>query len=403
MKLKLLLGTIAASFTAALALPFITLAAGTTSVVTPANMQGWSTFSPVDNRPQSSVEFSGDFDAPVGYGDQALKLTTSDADGKAQIMHGVPAGTKLDDIDTIAYSTFRSSDSTDGNSQVAGLNVGVDINGNDEGGFTTLVFEPVYQSGGAAGIIDGQWQRWDAGNDAMWWSTRTIPGATAFTSYVTLASLKAANTDAIVLYYGLNQGTGNPGIVSGVDAVSFGDTTYDFENDTVYPSNKDECKNDGWKTRFAEANFKNQGECVSFTTAKVSSTPYSLDSHDQNGIDVPTTEGSVYKIYVRNTWDNRGGEKVDAECTNWQNEGWKNEVNGGYSPDLLDVQLNKGFVNWGACNGDAHVYNYWVAGTGSPINLRVFDGDTNSNTLIPGWYGDNDGTLSITVEKHSKF
>jgi hypothetical protein len=39
-------------------------------------------------------------------------------------------------------------------------------------------------------------------------------------------------------------------------------------------------------------------------------------------------------------------------------------------------------------------------GDGNPMNLRVFDGDTNTNTQIPGWFGDNHGILSLTVQSH---
>ena len=40
-------------------------------------------------------------------------------------------------------------------------------------------------------------------------------------------------------------------------------TTYDFEPPFIPPTNKDECKKDGWQT-FINPAFKNQGECVSF-------------------------------------------------------------------------------------------------------------------------------------------
>lgn len=40
---------------------------------------------------------------------------------------------------------------------------------------------------------------------------------------------------------------------------------YDYElAPVIVPANKDECKNDGWKT-FTNPSFKNQGECVSWT------------------------------------------------------------------------------------------------------------------------------------------
>ena len=39
-------------------------------------------------------------------------------------------------------------------------------------------------------------------------------------------------------------------------------TSYDF-TPLLTPTNKDECKNDGWMT-FNNPTFKNQGDCVSY-------------------------------------------------------------------------------------------------------------------------------------------
>ena len=158
----------------------------------------------------------------------------------------------------------------------------------------------------------------------------------------------------------------------------------------------DDCKKDGWKTLLGE-DFKNQGQCVSYfqKNSKNVST-YSLNSNNPAGLNVNTVAGQVYRVNISGTWTNRSGEVVDAECTNWNNQGWKNEVNGGYSSDLLDVQLNQTFINWGKCN-DENTYKTWVVGDGQPLNFRVFDGDTTTNTQIPGWFGDNNGSLTVNI------
>src|SRR3712207_6864205 len=52
-------------------------------------------------------------------------------------------GTALADVDDIAYNTYRTAGSAQ---QVAALNLQVDYNGAAAGGFTTLVFEPVYNT-----------------------------------------------------------------------------------------------------------------------------------------------------------------------------------------------------------------------------------------------------------------
>ena len=74
---------------------------------------------------------------------------------------------------------------------------------------------------------------------------------------------------------GVNQGSGNVGLTSNVDAFTFDETTYDFESDadgdgeadTAPPTNKDQCKKDGYKA-FNNPSFKNQGDCVSYVSAK---------------------------------------------------------------------------------------------------------------------------------------
>jgi len=255
----------------AVAMPLAAKAAPSTLVVTPTNTQGWSTsaLDGADNRGAGDVSFTSQFGAPSGFGVGSLKLSTTTGADKAQIVHGAPAGTLLSDVQNIGYSTYRSSTPSPDPNQVAAINVAVDVNGSSAGGFTTLVFEPVYQSGGVAAIHSDEWQTWDASGDAIWWSTRDINGTCAFTCYTSLADIKAKNPDAVVLGYAINQGSGNVNLISGVDAFVFNDTTYNFEPFTVAGS-KDECKQGGWMdVRDASGHsFKNQGDCVSFVATQ---------------------------------------------------------------------------------------------------------------------------------------
>jgi hypothetical protein len=59
------------------------------------------------------------------------------------------------------------------------------------------------------------------------------------------------------------------------------------------------------------------------------------------------------------------------------------------------VQVNSNFVDWGAFSA-SHAYGLSTTLPGS-VNLAVFDGDSNTNTKVPAWYGDNVGTLNYTV------
>jgi hypothetical protein len=244
----------------AVCIPVVSLAA-TATVVTPSNTQGWTTSAPAENKPGGSVGFTEEFGAPSGFGTGSLKVTTTDGSAKAQYMHPASENTMLNSVNNLAYSTYRSSASTGTANQVAAMNVAIDANGlNTPGGLTTLVFEPVYNTNQGT-LVNNTWQNWNAGNDSTWWSSNPIPSAPNRDTFVTLSQIKAANPDAVVLYYGVNQGSGNAGIVSGVDAFTFGNQTYNFETKAVAPTDKDDCKDNGWKN--FQTQYKNQGQCVS--------------------------------------------------------------------------------------------------------------------------------------------
>jgi len=36
-------------------------------------------------------------------------------------------------------------------------------------------------------------------------------------------------------------------------------------------------------------------------------------------------------------------------------------------------------------------------GDGNPVNFVIFDGYSNVPTLIPSWYGDNSGSLTVDI------
>jgi hypothetical protein len=204
---------------------------------------------------------------PLGIG--SLELSTPTSADKVTLFNYDEIGTRLSAVSSMSYATYRTSGSLQ---QVAALNMEIDYNGpGTPGGFSTLVFEPVYNPAQGP-VVSGQWQTWDAynGGQAIWWSTRPIPGVCAFTCYVTWNQIVAANPNATILGgFGINQGSGNPGLVTAVDALHF-DTpsrsvTWNFEPFRT-PTNKDDCKNGGWRTvkRADGTSFRNQGECVSY-------------------------------------------------------------------------------------------------------------------------------------------
>lgn len=154
---------------------------------------------------------------------------------------------------------------------MAALNIQVDINGAALGGFTTLVFEPVYNTTQGA-VASGQWQTWDAyaGGSAIWWSSNPINVAPTRDYFVTWQSIVDANPAAVIVGgFGINQGSGNPALTTASDnlSIGYGDScfSYDFEPYRVATS-KDDCKDGGWQNvkTAGGASFKNQGQCVQY-------------------------------------------------------------------------------------------------------------------------------------------
>lgn len=172
------------------------------------------------------------------------------------------------------------------------------------------------------------------------------------------------------------------------------------------PTDKDQCKKDGWKNYATPAGdpFKNQGECVSFVnTGKYLVQTLTVDSADVDGADsVALTKDKKYRFEVSGTWTNIGKNVADAEYASLDN--WLTHMDGyNIAPYLLgagefDLQVNDKFVNWGAYSS-SHEYGSTMMGDGNPVNFRVFDGDSTKTPATPdaGWYGDNRGSLTVKI------
>jgi hypothetical protein len=188
----------------------------------------WVLYTRVGTPPTAGTFVTGPGTPPLACG--SLRLTTATGAEKVFLFNYDHIGTKLSDIEEISYQTYRTAGSAQ---QVAALNLQIDYNGpNVAGGFSTLVFEPVYNTAQGA-VVSGQWQEWTATGSGIWWSTQPINGQCAgvtSTCDKTWAEIVANNPDAVILGgVGINQGSGNPGLVSSVDAFRFNDVTYNFE------------------------------------------------------------------------------------------------------------------------------------------------------------------------------
>jgi hypothetical protein len=218
----------------------------------------WVLYTRAGTPPTAGAFVSGPDTPPLGTG--SFQMSTADGSQKVFLFNYDHVGTDLGDVADISYSTYRTTGSAQ---QVAALNLQIDYNGAAPGGFSTLVFEPVYNTDQGA-VVSGEWQDWTATGSGIWWSTQPINGVCPFTCYVSWNDIVAANPDAVILGgVGVNQGSGNPGLTSSVDAFTFDETTYDFELHPAPPASKDQCKKGGWQN-FPGQNFKNQGDCVSY-------------------------------------------------------------------------------------------------------------------------------------------
>lgn len=253
-----------ALLTVLLAVP--ALASSTTVVVTEADVG--ATWSRADTRPGGAATLVA---GPAALGVGSLELTTGGGAAKAQFLTGNHIGAALADVDALSYAAYRSSSSTNSAAQTISLNMVIDYNGPAAGGFTTLVFEPIYNLAQGPMQLD-TWQTWDAfaGGGAIWWSTRAIPGVCAFTCYVPWSTIVANNPDATMGVLGFNIGSGWAGEYKGyADALALGlggsGVTYDFEPYKVAQSEAD-CKNGGWQQvkRADGSAFKNQGDCIQY-------------------------------------------------------------------------------------------------------------------------------------------
>lgn len=215
--------------------------ADTTEVVLPGDTDWHS----ADTRlPGTGTQENGPATPPLGTGSYELRTPTSSA--KVQYFTDDYDGTRLDTIDGIGYSSYLET--PPGVAMVA-LNMRVDLDG---AGTTDayMVYEP-YQDLGNAAIQVGAWQNWDAyRNGAAKWWLNTGAGGCGQSTPCTWNQILALFPNATIREapscgplaatktpcpgsLGLNQGSGNPGVVSNADAlyvsVNGEETKYDFE------------------------------------------------------------------------------------------------------------------------------------------------------------------------------
>lgn len=386
---KLAAGVSMALITPLFVLAPVANAAISTETVTQINTQGWV----FNGDPGTSTPYNFT-DAKASIGEGSLYVEPIGANPSDKFIAAKPVNTVISDIASISYDFMIAGNGDVADANQFYLNVYANLPGSDT--FYDCRYDYVPATGSTTNFTPATFNTTDTPVNVASRAGVTCP-----------ATLDAMQVGSSINFIALNVGdtsASDVGLAGYLDKVVISAanadvTTYDFEP-VLSPTSKDACKNGGWEM-FNSPAFKNQGDCVSYA-ARTKVTETSLNSKSQTGINIATKKDYTYKVTVEGTWTNRPQEIVDAECTSYQDpEAWTNTVFGGYSPDLLDVQINKAFVDWGTCSGD-NTYTYWVTGNGKAMNLRVFDGNVETNQQTPDWFDDNSGSLNVTVIAYPK-
>lgn len=198
--------------------------------VTPNHQLGWST---ADTRPGGDVNFVVDPTAPAGNG--ALQLTTTnDNSAKAQYMHA--AQVPLSSVTSLTYWTKQNSALVPGGAAPfpggdPSYQLVVYLDATDSSSWTTLVYEPYWNGA----VTPGAWQHWYV-DQGKFWSSKgysngscTVGPGAGGPPFYTLPQLQTMCPNAVVVGFGVNVGTYNPGYDVETDLVGLDDQVYDFE------------------------------------------------------------------------------------------------------------------------------------------------------------------------------
>jgi hypothetical protein len=111
------------------------------------------------------------------------------------------------------------------------------------------------------------------------------------------------------------------------------------------------------------------------------------------------SSGKDYLLVSSGTWQN-SLNVADTEYASTNN--WSTVMDGYDIGSYLlgkgefDLKVDGAFIDWGGFNS-SHTYCHLYTGTGSNVNFLVFDGNSNTNTIDPSWYGDNNGSLTVNI------
>ena len=203
---------------------------------------------------------------PLGVGSFEMR-TPSSAD-KGTLFNFDHVGTRISDITAISYATYRNQP-TPGGVALPSINIQIDKNGGAIPSvvFMTLVYEPYINN---VSIQDGVWQTWNT-IPGIWWATRPItrPDGTVCQPHsctLSWSEIVAAMPNATILGgFGVNQGSGNGGLVGATDAltIGYGGNTWVYDFEPFRSGDGDDgCKNAGDDERRGDgSSVKSEGNC----------------------------------------------------------------------------------------------------------------------------------------------
>jgi hypothetical protein len=254
------------------AIPVPITSTTTNITVRPSNPQGWGFIN--DNNQGGSGSFvSGPATPPIGFGSAQLTTNTT-LDGQILAKAGYQ-GVKLSTFKSLKYSSFQSTTNISNITAIAlQFNIDKDVTDANNSYQGRIVYEPYNNTAGTVPL--GTWNQWDAinsGNAKWWFSNSTVFGTgCAQANPCTISHILALYPNiginsvygAVIFKAGSGWTTPFKGSVDKlIVGTALDTTTYNFEQDLTYPTSKEDCKNDKWKT-FTGVEFKNQGQCIKY-------------------------------------------------------------------------------------------------------------------------------------------
>ena len=140
---------------------------------------------------------------------------------------------------------------------------------------------------------------------------------------------------------------------------------------------------------------------------------FAIPVNNHLGIDSTSlTGGTSYVALASGVWlnDRNPDNHADAEySTEFGNSGSAADDWGtntifdgfpGFGPAILELEIDQTDGDWGPYNSLHQYAQMFIPSVDGSVNFRIFDGNTGTHTVNPGWYGDNkDSSLRVAIHE----